>query len=66
MTNTRQIERLALLGRARVVRLDGAQVMLALYPPLDRNPAWPANVYALRAMPYETALTIRGLVQPGG
>jgi len=59
--NPRQIERLALLGRARVVRLDGAQVMLRLDPPLDANPAWPANVYALRAMPYMTARSLRGL-----
>jgi len=51
MTNMRRIEQLALLGRARVLWSDGDQVMLALY---------------LRRIPYSTARTMRGLVQPGG
>jgi len=63
MTNMRRIEQLALLGRARVLWSDGDQVMLALYPPLDRNPAWPSNVVALRRISYSTARTMRGLAQ---
>ena len=58
---------LAARNRARVVHLDGHKgtAMLRLDPPPGGHPTWPANVVALRAVPYADACRMPGLVKHG-
>lgn len=62
MTNYQHIAKLASAGRARVVRLDYPErVAVRLVAPSGGAPRWPANVVALRWMPYAEAVRVGGL-----
>ncbi len=57
MLNTQFVETLATQGRARVIHLDSARrvCMVRLDPPPGGSLIWPANVVALRSVPYDVA-----------
>ncbi len=61
------VSTLAARGRARVVRLDWprGRAMLRLDPPPGGVSNWPANVVALRAVPYFDACRMPGLLKRG-
>lgn len=65
MTNSHHIARLAAAGRARIVLVDSPRAVctVRLDPPKGGAPAWPCNVVALRCIPYDAAVAMRGLIQ---
>lgn len=65
MINTHHIARLAACGRAQIVLVDAARrsCTVRLNPPHGGAPGWPHNVVAVRTIPYNSALAMRGLVK---
>jgi hypothetical protein len=66
MTNHLHIAKLAMTTRrVSAVSLDTTRntCMVRIDPPSGDSASWPANVVALRCIPYDAALGMRGLVQ---